>query len=97
MRKIAEILKAKAKCEEDITLERKKGAGNRDKAKIRGLQSKHKSLTAELSKAHEDDRVTPKDKGDDSEKGFKDETEKERQKKVKDWQEKNSKEESKQA
>lgn len=91
MAKLADLLEKQVKINEEITTERKKGAGNRDKVKVRKLQTLYKEITAIISKHHEDDRHTPLDKEDKSEKEFKDKREKERLAKLKKKEEKQSK------
>lgn len=88
MRKIADILEAKKKCEADITAERRKSPSVRDRVKIRELQGKHRSLTNELSKAYDGDRVTPVDKSDKSEGPHREKVEEDRKKKVAEWEKK---------
>lgn len=83
MAKLADLLEKQVQINQDITDERKKGAGVRDRLRVKELQNKYKEITAVISKHHEDDRVTPVDKSDNSEKEFKVKTEEKRKKKLK--------------
>ena len=83
MVKLSDLLEEQDKILKAITEQRRLSPGVRDKVEIRKLQEQYKVVRAAISTHHEDDRVTPKDSSDTSEKEHKIKKEKERVKKLK--------------